>query len=98
MARLCLGTVQFGMNYGINNQGGQPTEESCFEMLDLAFENGIDIIDTARAYGTAELVVGDYLEYRKCCNKVKIISKLRPNIIESGEKDVYSIIDRKSVV
>lgn len=94
MARLCLGTVQFGMNYGINNQGGQPTEESCFEMLDLAFENGIDIIDTARAYGTAELVVGEYLEYRKCCNKVKIISKLRPNIIESGEKDVYSIIRR----
>lgn len=27
MAELCLGTVQFGMNYGINNSLGQPTEE-----------------------------------------------------------------------
>lgn len=95
LTNLCLGTVQFGMNYGINNQEGQPTEEACFEMLDIAIENGINIIDTARAYGTAEVVVGDYLEYRKCCQDVKIISKLRPNIIEPDKKDVYSVIRRE---
>ena len=92
MTNLCLGTVQFGMNYGINNQNGQPTEEACFEMLDIAMENGIDIIDTARAYGTAEIVIGNYLEYRKYCQEVKIISKLRPNILEP---DVYSVIRRE---
>ena len=95
MTNLCLGTVQFGMNYGINNQNGQPTEEACFEMLDIAMENGIDIIDTARAYGTAEIVIGNYLEYRKYCQEVKIISKLRPNILEPDEKDVYSVIRRE---
>ena len=95
MTNLCLGTVQFGMNYGINNQNGQPTEEACFEMLDIAMENGIDIIDTARAYGTAEIVIGNYLEYRKYCQEVKIISKLRPNILELDEKDVYSVIRRE---
>lgn len=95
MAKLCLGTVQFGMKYGINNQEGQPTEEACFEMLDSALEKGIDIIDTARAYGTAEIVVGNYLKYRKCSQKVKIISKLRPNIINPDEKDVYSVIRRE---
>lgn len=95
LAKLCLGTVQFGMKYGINNQEGQPTEEACFEMLDSALEKGIDIIDTARAYGTAEIVVGNYLKYRKCSQKVKIISKLRPNIINPDEKDVYSVIRRE---
>ncbi len=95
MTKLCLGTVQFGMKYGINNQVGQPSQEESFEMLDLAIENGIDTIDTARAYGTAEIVVGNYLEYRKCYNKVNIISKLRPNIVEPENKDVYSVIRRE---
>ena len=51
MAKLCLGTVQFGMKYGINNQiGRQPTWEESFEMLDYALDNGIDTIDTACAW------------------------------------------------
>ena len=44
MAELCLGTVQFGMKYGINNTLGQPSEKDVFEMLDTAIENGIRII------------------------------------------------------
>lgn len=92
MPKLCLGTVQFGMKYGINNQGGQPSEEACFGMLDAALEQGIDTIDTARAYGTAEIVVGNYLKYRKCQNQVRLISKLRPNVIDPEEKDIYSVI------
>lgn len=95
LAKLCLGTVQFGMKYGINNQKGQPSEEACFEMLDAAFEKGIHVIDTARAYGTAEIVVGNYLEYRRYHHKVEIISKLRPNVIDRDEKDIYSIIRKE---
>lgn len=95
LVKLCLGTVQFGMKYGINNQVGQPSEEECFEMLDTAIENGIDTIDTAMAYGTAESIVGNYLEYRRCHRKVDIISKLCPNIIDSKEKDVYSVIRKQ---
>ena len=52
VSELCLGTVQFGMKYGINNKTGQPSEEACFEMMDLAISRGIQVIDTARAYGT----------------------------------------------
>lgn len=95
MAELCLGTVQFGMKYGINNQGGQPSEEACFEMLDAARESGICTIDTARAYGTAEIVVGRYLQDRKCQSKTDVISKLRPNVIEKDERDVYSVVRRE---
>lgn len=62
MAELCLGTVQFGMRYGINNRDGQPVEGQCFEMLDMAAQNGLRFLDTARAYGTAELVLGEYFK------------------------------------
>lgn len=95
MSKLCLGTVQFGMKYGINNLYGQPTVEECFEMLDMALENGIDVIDTASAYGTAEDVLGNYFQYRHCQSKVNVITKLKPNIIASDEKDIYSVVRRE---
>ena len=92
MASLCLGTVQFGMKYGINNTLGQPAEEDAFRMLDVAIDRGIDVIDTARAYGTAELILGRYFESRKNQKDIKIISKLRPNVIEQGETDIRGVV------
>lgn len=95
MAKLCLGTVQFGMKYGVNNQiGRQPTWQESFEMLDYALENGIDTIDTARAYGEAELVLGEYFKNRTDKkNNVKVISKLRPNVIDEGVDIEKVVID-----
>ena len=95
MAELCLGTVQFGMRYGINNRDGQPVEGQCFEMLDMAAQNGMRFLDTARAYGTAELVLGEYFKAGKNAGQFKVISKLRPNIIEENEKDVRGVIQRE---
>lgn len=87
MTKLCLGTVQFGMRYGINNVlGRQPTWEESFEMLDLAIENGIKVIDTARAYGEAELILGKYFKKKKSSHKIAVISKLRPNVIGDNNK------------
>lgn len=93
MTKLCLGTVQFGMKYGVNNQiGRQPTWQESFEMLDYSLENGIDTIDTARAYGEAELVLGEYFKNRRDKkNNVKVISKLRPNVIDEGA-DIEKVI------
>ena len=53
-AKLCLGTVQFGMRYGVHNAlGRQPTDAEAFAVLDAARDAGIDAFDTASAYGTA---------------------------------------------
>lgn len=96
MADLCLGTVQFGMNYGINNQiRRQPTQEESFEMIEYALQNGIRCIDTASAYGTAELVLGAYIEQNDIPKDVSLISKLRPNVVEEGEKDVCGVVRRE---
>lgn len=92
MPELCLGTVQFGMKYGINNQiGRQPARDESFEMLDYAVEHGIDTIDTAAAYGEAEEIIGSYIRGCGKEHKLKVISKLRPNVID-GRKPAEKIV------
>ena len=56
--KLALGTVQFGLPYGIANQGGQVPESVAAAILDRARESGIDTIDTAIGYGDSEAVLG----------------------------------------
>ncbi|MFC2132453.1 aldo/keto reductase [Bacteroidota bacterium] len=58
--KLVLGTVQFGLNYGINNFLDKPSVSQVFEMLDLAFDNDISTLDTADAYGDASQLIGKY--------------------------------------
>lgn len=62
ISAMSLGTVQLGMNYGIANECGQPMKEQSFEMLQCALENGITSLDTARAYGNSEDVLGDFFK------------------------------------
>lgn len=94
MPDLCLGTVQFGMKYGVNNQiGRQPAWEESFEMLDYALDHGIDTIDTASAYGEAEMILGSYFKRRRNSNKIRVISKLSPNIIGEGVPVKKTVIE-----
>lgn len=56
--RLALGTVQFGLDYGIANTSGQVDLAAVAELLALARRNGVDTLDTAFAYGISEQVLG----------------------------------------
>lgn len=97
MVELCLGTVQFGMNYGIKGQK-QPCVEQAVEMLDYATQNGISTIDTANAYGTAEDVVGTFLAKKTIArDKLFIISKFRPNLLDGVATDDYYRIMRENL-
>jgi aryl-alcohol dehydrogenase-like predicted oxidoreductase len=57
--RLALGTVQFGIPYGIANKDGQVTRSTAKAMLQLAAVKGIDTLDTAIAYGESEACLGE---------------------------------------
>lgn len=59
MSRLAIGTVQFGLPYGIANQDGQVSRLAAKTMLQLAAANGIDTLDTAIAYGESETCLGE---------------------------------------
>lgn len=55
---LALGTVQFGMPYGVANIHGKVTPEQAEAMLRAALDAGVDTLDTAIAYGDAEELLG----------------------------------------
>lgn len=56
--RLALGTVQFGMDYGITNTGGQVSRAEVQSILVGAGARGLNTLDTAIAYGESEKVLG----------------------------------------
>ena len=61
MARLALGTAQFGLTYGISNTSGQPSISDVGKILMHANNHNIHLLDTAVAYGNSEDVLGDVL-------------------------------------
>lgn len=87
-SKLILGTVQMGLPYGINNSVGKISMEDSLTILDHAFDNGIEILDSAAAYGNAHQVIGTF--HKKNTNKkFKVITKL-PNKIGA---DIKAIVD-----
>lgn len=60
MSKLGLGTVQWGMDYGVSNQGGRTPVEMVSAILCEARDRGVDVLDTAALYGDAESVLGRY--------------------------------------
>lgn len=87
--RLCLGTVQFGLDYGIIGQK-KPDLEYAVRCLDYATQNGISAIDTAKAYGTAEEVVGTFIgRHTVSRNDLFISTKLVPNLLDKYREEQY---------
>ena len=61
MCNIILGTVQFGLDYGINNTCGKTPIQEVHRILDYAYSKGIMTLDTAAGYGDSEEIIGDYL-------------------------------------
>lgn len=57
-SKLVLGTVQFGLQYGVNS-AGRPNEEVVRNILAEAAKGGIITLDTSSAYGNSEEILGE---------------------------------------
>ena len=88
--KLAIGTVQFGMDYGIANQNGQVSEMGAYSILDFAYENEINTLDTAKDYGKSEASIGNYLKQTKnswdIITKVSSANNITEQIQDSTEK------------
>ena len=73
---IALGTVQFGLDYGINNAAGKVQAGEVKKILDFARQYGVQYIDTASSYGDSEEVLGRYFQGND--KGYKVISKLNP--------------------
>lgn len=72
--KIALGTVQFGLDYGIDNLTGKIPKKEVFQILKYSRRKGILFLDTACSYGTSEKVIGEYIKDNP--DSFKIISKL----------------------
>lgn len=81
---LSLGTVQLGLNYGINKRG-KPSQEAANSILDCALAKGINTLDTAGAYGDSEVVIGNWLK--------TVEPEKRPFIVTKAAKLVHTSLD-----
>ena len=80
--KLCLGTAQFGLDYGINNSRGKIPRQEIFEILNFAHDNEIIMLDTASAYGNSESVLGEAIapagKYFQIITKYPVNTEIHP--------------------
>jgi aryl-alcohol dehydrogenase-like predicted oxidoreductase len=77
LSRMMLGTVQFGLPYGIANTRGQPDYRGVLEILETAIEGGVNCFDTAAAYGSSEDVLGRALRELGVLEDVVVVTKVQ---------------------
>lgn len=84
MSKIILGTAQFGLNYGINNTIGKPDYKQVESILDYAYNNKINFLDTAEAYGNSHEIIGFY--HANSDNKFEVTTKFSADRRDLPEK------------
>lgn len=93
--KFALGTVQFGMDYGVSNKNGITCSEEVGSIISRCRELGIDTIDTAISYGYSESILG-----LVGVSDFKVISKIPPvqqSNVDRKQwvlKNIYKSLDR----
>jgi aryl-alcohol dehydrogenase-like predicted oxidoreductase len=77
--KIALGTVQFGLDYGISNNSGKTPSHEVGEILSFCKANNIDTLDTAFGYGDSEKDLGQF-----DLSAFKIVSKFLDNKSSKG--------------
>ncbi len=79
-SRIGIGTVQLGMDYGISNVLGKPSHDEISKIFKVINELGIELLDTASAYGESEIILGEFKKENHL-----IVSKWIENPLELGD-------------
>ena len=87
--KLALGTVQWGLDYGISNTNGIPSDAELDAIVRLATQNGIDLFDTASQYGNAEQRLGNYTTKNS-----SVVSKFSSVNHSSLENEIQGSLER----
>jgi len=86
---VALGSVQFGLNYGLTNSSGKVSFSEVKKIINFALTKNIQIIDTAMSYGDSEHILG-----RVGVSKFDLITK----ISNTQNSDFHSYQNFKSQV
>jgi len=84
MSKIALGTVQFGIDYGVNSVAGQVSSKEVKKIFSYAHSTNIGLLDTAPAYGNSEKILG-----RMNISNFKVVTKTRHfDSLEINNNDV----------
>lgn len=85
--KLTLGTVQFGMNYGLSKNNLYKSKKKITKILSYAKRRRIEYLDTATAYGLSETNIGNFHKNKnkefKIITKLKNLSKVKKKNLEN---------------
>jgi spore coat polysaccharide biosynthesis protein SpsF len=90
---ISLGTVQLGLDYGVavEEDTRPPSAQAAERFVREAVERGIDYIDTARAYGDSEAIVGRAIASYP---DVVVATKLEPVAAGMAGRDLERVVER----
>ena len=80
---LGLGTVQFGLDYGISNTAGQTSEAEAKAIVQHFIQAGCHTLDTSLLYGQSESVLGKILPHDsrlRICSKISLDENLHGSV------------------
>jgi aryl-alcohol dehydrogenase-like predicted oxidoreductase len=78
--KIILGTVQLGLNYGINNLSGKPTLKKALGILETAYLAGINQLDTSDLYGDSQEVIAKFVHKKEMRIFTKFSLEKNPSI------------------
>ncbi len=97
VSEISLGTVQLGLPYGVPDKDGNLpslTEAQSLAILDRAYAEGVNFLDTARNYGNSEAIIGRSLKRRQ--EEVVVATKLEALSPEMTDDEMAKAI-RQSI-
>jgi aryl-alcohol dehydrogenase-like predicted oxidoreductase len=98
MTGLALGTVQFGLRYGVANDSGQVPAGVVSAILTRARQAGLDTLDTAVGYGESESTLGSVgVSSWRVITKLPPLPDNVPDVREWIEKQVAGSLQRLRV-
>ena len=84
VSKLALGTANFGLDYGLTNTSGKISITELENILFVAEEAGIEVVDTAQAYGDSEARLGVLFNEHQFKVVTKIGVDLKIDHIKNG--------------
>lgn len=102
--KIGLGTIQFGLDYGISNEAGKPKLEEVQQILEIASQEGLDVLDTASGYGESEQILGKYLKsippksfkiitkFKYCRTEVELLEQFSKSLDRLNVGQVYGLM------
>ncbi len=91
--KLALGTVQFGLDYGVSNSQGKVDKSQVKDILEKALALGINTLDCAGAYGDSEKTLGKLIANSdfKLITKIPNLSDTETSITKHFQQSLHNL-------